>query len=169
MRDSLFYSTFILTLVCLIAASLLGLAYNATAAQIEFQQNTYLHDNLNQIFPEADNFIHKEDYYIAVKNTETLGFVAAVVSPGYGSFLTILVGMDLDKTIIGMRILDHAETPGLGAEAVKPKFYKQFSNKKEINKNTIDAITGATITTNAVIKGVQEISAKLEKLVDANE
>jgi len=165
-RDSLMYSTFILTLVCLIAASLLGLAYNATAAQIEFQQNAYLHQNLNQIFPEADDFLHEEDYYIAVKNNEKIGFVTTVVSPGYSSFLTILVGMDLDKNIAGMRVLEHAETPGLGAEAVKPKFYQQFSNKKEISKDTIDAITSATITTDSVIKGVNEISKKLESLVE---
>lgn len=166
MKDSLLYSTFILTLVCLIAASLLGLAYNATAAQIEEQQIAYLHNNLNQIFPEADDFLHQEDYYIAMKNRETIGFVATVVSPGYSSFLTILVGMDLDKNIAGMRVLEHAETPGLGAEAVKPKFYQQFSNKKEISKNTIDAITGATITTDAVIEAVQDISKKLEGLVE---
>lgn len=168
MKETLFYSTFILTLVCLIAASLLGLAYNATAVQIEQQQIAYLHSNLNQIFPEADDFLHQEDYYIAMKNNIKIGFVATVVSPGYSSFLEILVGMDLEKNIAGMRILEHAETPGLGAEAVKPKFYEQFSNKKEISKNTIDAITGATITTDAVIEGVQDISVKLEKLVDAN-
>jgi putative hemolysin len=72
--------------------------------------------------------------------------------------------------------MEHEETPGLGANAIRPDFYSQFDEltSEEINlkKNNgkIDAITGATITTNAVINGVKQIlTKKLQKLVDNEE
>lgn len=174
MTNPMLKSTMVLTLVCLVAATLLGLAYNATAEKIEEQQITALKENLNQVFPEADRFIEEDDYHIAYRNNKVIGFAAVSKSYGYSSLLKILVGMDLNKTITSIRILDQVETPGLGANLEKPEFYEQFNGltEEEIalrqDGGKIDAITSATVTSSGVIAGVKNIIiSKLTKLVDA--
>ncbi len=175
-QQGMLKSTLILTLVCIIAAALLGATYLVTADRIDQQAVITLKENLNQVFLDADDFEEKEDHYIAKKDSNIIGYAAVAESQGYSSVLKILVGMDLDKKITGIRIIDQAETPGLGANAVKPYFYSQFDNlssdKIALKKNNgeIDAITGATITSSAVINGVKVVlTEKLEKLVDGEE
>ena len=59
--------------------------------------------------------------------------------------------------------MNHSETPGLGAKSTEPEFYEQFNDKKAPlkvvkgsagNPDEISAISGATITSNAVVDGV---------------
>jgi electron transport complex protein RnfG len=126
MKDSMFKSTLVLTLVCIIAAALLGAAYVITKEQIDQQAVLALNENLKQVFPDADNFEAKEDYYAAIKDNDVVGYAAIADSQGYASVLKILVGMDLNKKVTGIRIMEHEETPGLGANAIRPDFYSQL-------------------------------------------
>ena len=78
----------------------------------------------------------------------------------------MMVGIRKDGVVEGMRIISNTETPGLGVNAAQPKFYERFSNQKaerfSVSKtptetsNVILALSGATITTSAVVKGVNE-------------
>ncbi|MDE6943966.1 MAG: RnfABCDGE type electron transport complex subunit G [Lachnospiraceae bacterium] len=93
-----------------------------------------------------------------------LGYVITVTTKeGYGGDIQFAVGVRLDGTVNGMSILDIAETAGLGMRAedvLKPQFAGKQTDKFEYTKsgatseNQIDAISGATITTNAVTNGV---------------
>jgi len=166
------YSTLALTIVCLIAAGLLGLSYGVTYEAIEGQKIVYLDENLLQVFPDADNFQEKEGYYIAVKGGEIKGYLTTLESGGYAGMIEILVGINLEGELTGIRILDHEETPGLGGEATKPEFYEQFDGikvndiKLKQDGGEIDGITAATITSRAITKGVKEaVVGKLGKLV----
>jgi electron transport complex protein RnfG len=89
-----------------------------------------------------------------------------------------MTGIDVEGKITGVRLGNHNETPGLGANATLPYFYEQYENKSidkdiEVSKveptkdNQIQAISGATITSSAVTSGVnmaintfKEISGK---------
>lgn len=160
-NPTMFKSTFVLTLVCLIASALLGATYLVTAEKIDQQAVIALNENLRQVFPEADDFEESASYFMAKKQGMIIGFASVVETSGYGGTIKLLVGIDTQRKLTGVRIMDHTETPGLGANAVKPEFYNQFNSltfdklslKKEAGE--IDAITGATITTNAVIEGVK--------------
>src|SRR3712207_8052036 len=78
----------------------------------------------------------------------------------------MMVGITTDGKVSGIKILSHSETPGLGANAETPQFSGQYKDKpaKELEvvkgtasaDNQIAAITGATITSKAVTKGVNE-------------
>ena len=134
-----------------------------------------LKENLKQVFPVAEDFNEKEGYYEALADNKVIGYATLAESQGYSSVLKIMVGMDLDKKITGMRVMEQVETPGLGANAVKEEFYSQFDGlsskdvKLKKDHGKIDAITGATITSSAVIKGVNDAMInKLEKLVDGD-
>ncbi len=93
-----------------------------------------------------------------------LGYVVTVTTKeGYGGDIQFALGIRLDGTVNGISILSISETAGLGMraeEVLKPQFADKNVEKFEYTKNgatsenQIDAISGATITTNAVTNGV---------------
>ena len=99
------------------------------------------------------------------KDGNELGYIVTVTdSEAYGGSLQMTVGILSDGTVKGISYLSINETPGLGMNAKEDSFIKQFSDKKvdyfKYNKagasadNEINAISSATITTNAVTHGV---------------
>ncbi len=94
----------------------------------------------------------------------TLGYVLTVTThEGYGGDIQFTMGITNEGTLNGISLLSIAETPGLGMraeEVLKPQFNGKSAEKYEYTKtgavaeNQIDAISGATITTNAVVNGV---------------
>ncbi len=94
----------------------------------------------------------------------TLGYVLTVTThEGYGGDIQFTMGITNEGTLNGISLLSIAETPGLGMraeEVLKPQFGGKSAEKYEYTKtgavaeNQIDAISGATITTNAVVNGV---------------
>lgn len=96
---------------------------------------------------------------------EEIGHIVTVTdNEAYGGSLTMTVGIDSEKKILGVSFLSLAETPGLGMNADNDSFKKQFKNKQvpyfvytktgAKADNEIDAISSATVTTNAVTHGV---------------
>lgn len=93
-----------------------------------------------------------------------LGYVITVTTKeGYGGDIRFSLGVRTDGTVNGMSILSISETAGLGMraeEVLKPQFAGKQIEKFEYTKSgatsesQIDAISGATITTNAVTNGV---------------
>ena len=94
-----------------------------------------------------------------------IGYVLTVTDhEGYGGDIQFAMGVKADGTLNGISFLSIGETAGLGMKATQDSFKNQFSGKK-VDKFTytkngasaddeIDAISGATITTNAVTNGV---------------
>ena len=96
---------------------------------------------------------------------ETLGYAFTVTdSEGYGGDIQFAMGVQNDETLNGISILSISETAGLGMKANTDSFKDQFKNKKvekfsytktgATSDDQIDAISGATITTNAMTNGV---------------
>lgn len=99
------------------------------------------------------------------KDGEELGYVMSISNEeGYGGTLTFSMGIQKDGTVNGIEFLTLNETAGLGMKAKEPEFKKQYEGRKvesfqytktgAAKDNEIDAISGATITTNAVTNGV---------------
>ena len=96
---------------------------------------------------------------------EMLGYAFTVVtSEGYGGDIQFSMGVENDGTLNGISILSIGETAGLGMNADTPAFKDQFVGKQveqlQYTKNgatqddEINAISGATVTTNAMTNGV---------------
>lgn len=95
-----------------------------------------------------------------------IGYVVATVSPsGYGGDISVAVGIDSKtNTVTGFSVLSNSETAGLGAKCTDDEFTSQFKGKEATSieyvngggatGNQIDAISGATVTTNAVTEAV---------------
>lgn len=92
------------------------------------------------------------------------GYCITVEAKGYGGPVTLMVGVTDKGAVRAIHILSHSETPGLGAKSTEPEFSGQFANREklplQVVKGTpsapdeIAAISGATITSNAVTGGV---------------
>ena len=107
-----------------------------------------------------EEFMRAED-----QSGETLGYAFTVVtSEGYGEDIQFSMGVQNDGTLNGISILSIGETAGLGMNADTPAFKDQFVGKQveklQYTKNgatqddEINAISGATVTTNAMTNGV---------------
>ena len=106
-----------------------------------------------------------DEVIVAKAKDKTVGYIVTSTSTeGYGGDIQIAVGFLKDGTINGISILSISETVGLGMKAKEPEFYKQYMGKKveqfDIVKanakelSEIDAISGATVTSEAVTDAV---------------
>lgn len=182
----------ILFLVCAFITGALAYVNGVTKPIIDENNRIAEQESLINVYSDADNFLEAktadmlkaegidvseniEKLYIAQKDGQSVGYVAAVFSRGYGGQMKILVGIDNDLNIEGVSLTSHNETPGLGANASDPKFTDQFLGKaprstynvvKRIpnNGNEIQAITAATVTSKAVTKGVDEAVALVRSI-----
>ena len=121
----------------------------------------------------ADSFTQVEDnIFAAQKDGETVGYTVNTVAVGYGGDINLTVGVSKSGEIMGIKIISHSETAGLGAKAAEQPFTSLFKGKTaplEVTKNApkgneIAAISGATRTskgvTNAVNSAVETLYGK---------
>ena len=155
---------FILFVITAVSALLLAYANDITAPIIEQNAKIKTENSMKLLIPEADEFEQKENIYVAKASGELVGVCVISEALGYGGTVQVMVGVDKEGKVAGIDILSHSETPGLGANADNPDFTNQFTGKTgniTVSKtaggeNEIQAISGATVTSNAVTKAVND-------------
>ncbi len=156
----------ILFVICGISTALLA-GLNSVTEPIIAENNAKIQEEYRkEVLPDADGFEEiSEGMYKGTKNGETVGYTVNAAKNGYDGPVSIMVGVTEDLSVSGIKILSHSETAGLGAKCAEPAFLDQFIGKTTgigIVKNTppkdteIQAISGATRTTRAVVGGVEE-------------
>lgn len=166
----------ILFVITGVAGLILGSVYVITKAPIEKQAITENNNAMRETLQKADSF---EKLNIPIKNgivkeinkglsgTSVVGYTIKVAPKGYNGAVELMVGISMTGKVEGIKIIAQNETPGLGANSVKPNFSSQFKGKEltpelkvvktpASSPNEISAITGATITSKAVTHGVNE-------------
>ena len=171
----------ILAVFAAAACVLLAFVYTGTQKVIDERKQADLQASLLELFPDAENFSAIsgitspdqsaifESAYKAVKDGKTIGVAVQVTRAGYGGPVKVLVGVSAQGVITRVKIMEHSETPGLGANAAAPSyfvdrekkltFYGQFAGKSVNDpfkaKGDVHAITASTITSNAVALAVK--------------
>lgn len=165
----------ILTAICLVAAILLVVTNMATSGVIAANEAKASMANRIALLPGSETFEDMEDGVSVGKDAagNILGYAATGSAFGFGGDVETTVVVYPDGTLAGISVggANFAETSGLGAKAKEPEFQNQFAGKTlpvdlKQNGGEIDAITGATITSRAVIKGVGEAVDKMSAQVD---
>lgn len=178
----------LLLIVCTLAATALAGIYSITKPKIDFQKQSELQQALmtalpgaapDAIFPvERDGRLLYYEGYQAADKQQLIGYAFVGTWPGYSSTIETMVGVDVSGKIIGLKVLDEKETPGLGTrtEEIKygehePWFQRQFLGKDAatlaVDKDggDVQSITGATISSRAVTKSIissfQQVQAQL--------
>jgi electron transport complex protein RnfG len=151
-----------LLITCLVAAFALSEVYAVTKPKIEQQKADATSSALRQVLAGAASFkeVEKDSLWYGLDAAGTkIGIVVRSGARGYGGPVPLLIALDLTGHIIGIKVEDLKETPGLGLKAREDWFGRQFlglDSTVALKKDggTIDAISGATITSRAAARGV---------------
>jgi electron transport complex protein RnfG len=161
----------ILTVICLIASSLLAGVYSLTKSQILKQAQAETEAGLSQVVPGAVRFEPVKSkgealYYQGYDKENKLSGIAFYASAkGYSSPIDTLVGMSSEGKIIAIKVISQNETPGLGTQVTQKSFTEQFCDKGIADLSQVSTISGATISSSAVIKSVKQRAEEIQKLL----
>ena len=160
----------VLTLIAAVMAGLLGGTNLLTAEKIKTLEAEAEKSAVAKVikaeiynkFEIKSNDV-KYTYFRAQNGDETVGYAFTLSANGYGGAVKCVVGVGKSGKITAVEIVDVSnETPGLGQNATKTSFTDQFKGKSAelsvvksgAKENEVNAVTGATITSNAVTKSV---------------
>lgn len=153
---------FIITASC---ALLLAVVNGFTAQRIEDNAAKAKSEAISSIFtgcdpetPELDGEFEApvNAVYEVYTNGALDGWCVSVSPKGFGGGIDMMVGITAEKKIAGVKIIDHSETPGLGARTDDDIYLSQYDglSGKLTLTDDVDAIAGATISSRAVLAGV---------------
>lgn len=177
---SMFQIAMNLFITCIASGLLLATIYYFTNPIAEEKAKIIEENTMKSLVEDADEFAEvsgKEGWFAASKNNETIAYIVPMETEGFSGIIRMLVAVSTDGTVLKYSILSHAETPGLGDKADKEPFKSQFVGKtkehlvvkKDPSKTEdIVALTGATISSKAITKGVLEAVEEVEALGGGN-
>lgn len=173
----------ILTLFAIVTTGLVTMTHLLTKQKIAEEKNQAILKNINAIMPKAlynneittdcrimmDNNQQAIRVFRARLDNKPTGLVIESIAPdGYSGRIDLLVGIDTQQKIKGVRTTSHSETPGLGdkIEYKKSRWITFFNELKLTQDNEsswavrkdggqFDQFTGATITPRAVVKSIK--------------
>lgn len=163
---SIVMPTVVLAAICIIVTFLLSVTNAVTADKIEQNNKETLAQSQKIVLENCESFdeIEADTVYLGKdKDGNQGGYVIVTSAAGYGGPVKVMTGIDMDGKVTGIIILEHDETPGLGAKATGDSFREQYvgiSAEGSVNVTKdggdIDAISGATITSRAVCSAVNQ-------------
>ena len=195
LKSSITNMVLVLTGVAVVTGAILAYINHVTEEPIKVQKEKTLADGIKSVMGGGDLKVSKTDtvrqndakgkeltyiiYQTQDANNKDVGAAVESTTGGFGGDLKILVGFDPEGNILGYTLLEHAETPGLGAKA--DKWFQKGEKGDIIGKNPkekltvskdggqVDAITASTITSRAFLLAVNNAySAYKATPVDAN-
>jgi len=171
-KETQIYTIIFITLVVLVAVSLLSAIDAKARPQIILQKQIKIEKMLNTIYPGMKSFTTQDGVMIVKGDTATIGYAITGKGKGYGGEIELLVGLDTRFAIKKAIVISQTETPGLGDFIQKDttfcdRFIGLTVNELALRKagGKVDARTGATISSKAVTDGLRKtIENKLETL-----
>jgi len=164
----------ILTLICALIAGVVALVNQLTYEKIAQNLETEKREAIIAIFG-SDSVTYEEMsnmpdsvemIYTVSDRGQPLGYCVNLNSGGFGGDINMMVGVGADGRIIGVTIVSLSETPGLGTKVNDANYLAQYIGQGlDLKQGTdIDTISGATVSSKAVLAGVNEATAALSKM-----
>jgi electron transport complex protein RnfG len=180
-----------LALICAVAAGLLSQVDNLTRGPIAEAVRKAKMEAVSAVLPDFDNAPDADmvlladaqgdsvEFYVGRLGDEVTGVAfQALTQTGYSGEIAVMMGIHPDGRVQGVRILQHAETPGLGAKYADPAVLDDFYSGRgladtdwRVSKDggDLDAVTGATVTGRAlgeaIESGLQSYETLQEKII----
>ncbi len=172
------YPVVILVVISVVTTALLAITNFVSSPIIAANQAASANATRKELLAEADSFSLVEGDYLtssdqSAKVTEVyeadngVGMVLTVVTKSFGGDLTMMVGMDTDGAVTGVKVTDSSDTPGVGSKDTQPDYLAQYDGlttltsenvKKETSVTSdgtaFEYITGASVSGTAIHKGV---------------
>ncbi len=172
MKEMLRYGL-ILGLICVGASALLAATNELTKPRIMRQARAEEEASLKEIMPQGERFeaIKSEEgdvsYYKVYGTNDTLiGAAFKARGKGYSSVIDTMVGVSCDGTIQAIKVISLNETPGLGSRVAEHTFGAQFKNENSLELSGVKAITGATISSKAVMDSVKKKAQEVLRVMN---
>ena len=156
----IFRLTLILLMITSVVAGLLGFVNYLTEDKIAQNTAKKAQQAMQNVLP-AESYEPLEVSKEGIKEAYRCeaGYVVRVAKNGFGGEIDIMVGIDRNGAVTGIYIVGHSETASLGSNCEREDWRAQFIGATQalaVNKDggEIDALTGATVTSRAVVEGV---------------
>lgn len=173
-----------LSVIGIVSGGLLSEISKWAAPQIAAHRKAATEEAIFMVQPEAKSYkkmeLDFEVYKVFDENENSVGYSLAYVGSGFQGKIRIMVGLNEElNRVIGLQVLEQIETPGLGTKIVEKPFTDQFidlsldpkaawvKGVEPSNPNEIQAITGATISSVAIIDILNEGIEKLRSVENA--
>ncbi|MDD6648341.1 MAG: RnfABCDGE type electron transport complex subunit G [Firmicutes bacterium] len=168
------FPAIVLVCICLVVTLALAGTYSVANPKILDNQQKAADEARMQVLPDGDSFTEFDgkltdgviDCYIADNKA---GIAVTSEYKGFGGSVKVMTGIGADGKVTGVTVTEHGETPGLGTKAMTVEYLEQYKGVADAvgghinNDENIDAITGATITSNAVYCSVVEALAQFKE------
>lgn len=155
----------VLVVICLVTTLALAGTYSVANPKIIENQKAAADEARVLVLPEGDSFTQYDgklvdgviDCYMADNGA---GMTVTAGAGGYGGTVEVMIGIDPNGAITGVTVTNHSETPGLGTKAMTEEYLSQYNGVSEVagddirKDSNIDAISGATLTSDAVYVAV---------------
>lgn len=164
--------TFKLLLISVVTALLLSCVNALTADKIAANIAAEKEAAIAAIFPSAteNSTVELEAegitaLYLVYSNGKAIGYTAEVAPLGFGGELTLMVGVNVNGDVEGVKLIAHSETPGLGSRVSDAGYLAQYIGKDGAELDDgIDVITGSTVSSKAVLDGVRTAVSVFEQV-----
>lgn len=180
----------VLTVICVLSGGVLGWVNALTAPAIETQEEMAKQLALQEALPVATTFTEETtildelkragqtgivEVYRAYHDEEQQGFAFVVDQQGYAGPIRMVIGVTQTGNLSGLTVISQSETPGLGAKIKNELFLKQpaFREAKAgaalavtKDKGEVDAVSSATISSRAVVRGVNAALSAAQTLLE---
>ncbi len=161
----------ILAVICIIASGLLAGMNYLTRPRIIAQAQAQEQATLSELLPAAVSFTPVKSgeetlcYKGYNKDRQFAGVVFSASAKGYSSTIETMAGMTKEGKITAIKVVNQNETPGLGSKIAEPDFSSRFRAKNVTELSQVQAITGATISSRALINSVAAKAKQLQELL----
>lgn len=160
----------VLCSICLAVTALLAYINSVTSPIIAKAEQEAAQKAMTEVLPEADSFeaVSADGMPESVRKINRAangaGYVFTLTTKGYGGDMKLICSIKSDGTIGACKTLSHNETSGLGSKTAEDPYRSQYFGKSADTLSEVDAISGATISSNAY-KGAIEDAFKAYELV----
>ena len=172
----------VLVAICFVTTLLLALTNSVSAPIIIKNAEITATANRKELLPEADDFTKvDQDSYASssdgkasvteiYKANNDAGYVMTCTTKSFGGDLTMMVGLDASGAVTGVKVTDHADTPGVGTKDQDPEYLAQYNTRTSLSSEDVKKesdfsfITGASVSGTAIHKGVYAALAQFAEL-----
>ncbi|MEE1319422.1 MAG: FMN-binding protein [Ruminococcus sp.] len=164
----------VLTCICLVVTALLAYVNTVTSPIITKAEQEAAEQARAEVLSEADSFVKLEMAELPETVQEVYraengaGYVFMLeTDKGYSSDMKLICGIRSDGSIEACKTLSHNETSGLGSKTAEDPYRSQYVGKTSDTLSEVDAISGATISSNAYMSALEEAFEAFEMAKEA--
>ncbi|MGE4454103.1 MAG: FMN-binding protein [Sphaerochaeta sp.] len=181
MTKNLKYGLILLS-ICAVCAFALALTNSVTApviVRLDLEKKNQALESVSAGYAFGEQEMVAENKYVSYSidltdNGELVGYIIGLQSAGYGGQMTLVASYTLSGELLASQLLNHSETPGLGAKAADASYMDMFkgsgsetpvpTSKDMLSDSEAQAVSGASVTFTAVGKALDAGSAYVKEL-----